>query len=541
MSLRNLSISIRAACGFAVITLLLVGLGLFCLSRMSTMDEAAYQVSKIWLPSVEYSSQLGYLMAEYRLSEMNHILSREAEQMSRQEARMAKIREELDEIERIYQPLFLLPDEKRLFAEYRQRKEAYLQGHDQLLQLSRSNHADDAYELMRGPLREAYEGVHATLTELIKLSNLEADRSGDASASTYEGARTAVSLVLVLAALLAVATAWLLTRSIVVPIRNAVEAARTVANGDLTGTIDTQGRDEPARLMQALAEMRSSLHQTIRHITDSSSQLAAAAHQLSVVTDETNQAMNRQHDETEMAATAVNQMTAAVEEVARNAASTSEASRLSEESAEGGRHQVAQTVQAIRAMSSEVSQTSSIVGGLADQAQGISKVLDVIRAIAEQTNLLALNAAIEAARAGEAGRGFAVVADEVRALAHRTQESTREIEQMIASIQTGTGNAVSAMSQNDERAREILKIAEAAGQALDVIAAQVSAINERTLVIASAAEEQAQVAREVDRNLVNIRDLSAQTATGSNQTSSASQELSRLAADLSAVVARFTV
>ena len=173
--------------------------------------------------------------------------------------------------------------------------------------------------------------------------------------------------------------------------------------------------------------------------------------------------------------------------------------------------------------------------------QGISKVLDVIRAIAEQTNLLALNAAIEAARAGDAGRGFAVVADEVRALAHRTQQSTQEIEQMIGGIQQGTNQAVDAMQHSSQRARATLEMARAAGKALDTITEAISHISERNLVIASASEEQAQVAREVDRNLVNIRDLAQQTAAGAHQTSAASQELSRLAVDLNGLVMRFRV
>ncbi|MNZ18500.1 Methyl-accepting chemotaxis protein McpS [compost metagenome] len=242
-----------------------------------------------------------------------------------------------------------------------------------------------------------------------------------------------------------------------------------------------------------------------------------------------------------MAATAVNEMSAAVDEVARNAASTSQASTASEGAAQAGRERVGETVQAIRDMSQEVARTTQLVQELAEQAQGITTVLDVIRAIAEQTNLLALNAAIEAARAGEQGRGFAVVADEVRALAHRTQESTREIEQMIASIQTGSDAAVGAMSQSDQHARQMLKVAEGAGQALHEIARQASEINERTLVIASAAEQQAQVAREVDRNLVNIRDISVQTSAGANQTSAASHELSRLATDLNGMIAHFVV
>jgi methyl-accepting chemotaxis protein len=179
------------------------------------------------------------------------------------------------------------------------------------------------------------------------------------------------------------------------------------------------------------------------------------------------------------------------------------------------------------------------VGDLAVQVNDIGKVLDVIRNVAEQTNLLALNAAIEAARAGEAGRGFAVVADEVRALAHRTQESTREIETSIGTIQQGTGQAVAAMRSSTERAQSTLEVARGAGSALERIHGAIGGINERNLVIASAAEEQAQVAREVDRNLVNIRELSIQTAAGAEQSSAASAELSRLAIDLNGLVARF--
>src|SRR5690606_9863110 len=176
---------------------------------------------------------------------------------------------------------------------------------------------------------------------------------------------------------------------------------------------------------------------------------------------------------------------------------------------------------------------------LAANVRDIAQVLEVIRSIADQTNLLALNAAIEAARAGEHGRGFAVVADEVRALAHRTQQSTQEIEQMIGGIHAETDQAVSSMQNSTQRARGSLEVAQAAGAALERIASAIMGINERNLVIASAAEEQAHVAREVDRNLVNIRDLSLQSAAGANQTSAASQELSRLAVDLNGLVTRF--
>ncbi|WP_426154277.1 methyl-accepting chemotaxis protein [Pseudomonas sp. DC3000-4b1] len=234
-------------------------------------------------------------------------------------------------------------------------------------------------------------------------------------------------------------------------------------------------------------------------------------------------------------------MSAAVDEVAGNAAAASDAANHSSVAALDGRNQVEETVRAISRMVSTVQATSGSVKTLAENAGAINKVLEVIRAIAEQTNLLALNAAIEAARAGEAGRGFAVVADEVRALAHRTQASTQEIAQMVSAIQNGTHEAVDSMQATSVQANDTLQKAEGAGQALMTITESIAQINERNLLIATAAEEQAQVAREVDQSLVSIRNLSEQTSEGSRQTTVATAELSKLATDLSRLVGQFRV
>ncbi|WP_373293645.1 methyl-accepting chemotaxis protein [Pseudomonas matsuisoli] len=285
--------------------------------------------------------------------------------------------------------------------------------------------------------------------------------------------------------------------------------------------------------------MQASLRDTIQSIADSSNQLASAAEELNAVTEDASRGLQLQNGEIEQAATAVNEMTTAVDEVARNAVATSEASRESDHVARNGQKEVNRAVESINALAQDVNGTAAQVEELAAKINGITRVLDVIRTIAEQTNLLALNAAIEAARAGEAGRGFAVVADEVRGLAHRTQESTREIETMVKGIQGDTSGAVQAMQSSNERAHSAKEIAQAAGQSLETITAAISQIAERNLVIASASEEQAQVAREVDRNLVNIRDLAMQSAAGANQTNAASQDLSRLAVDLNGLVQRF--
>ncbi len=362
-------------------------------------------------------------------------------------------------------------------------------------------------------------------------------------AKAGESTNNQVTWVLIVGCLIAMLCAGVLgmivTRMITRPIYLSVEGAERVAKGDLTQAIEVRGTDETGQLLQSLSVMQSNLKGTVQQIADASNQLASAAEELTAVTEDSARGLVRQNDEILQAATAVNEMTAAVEEVARNAASTSQISSQTAEDALKGQKQVQQAVTAINTVTEEITDSTQRVEALAGQIHDITKVLDVIRGIAEQTNLLALNAAIEAARAGEQGRGFAVVADEVRALAHRTQTSTGEIEAMISRVRGGADDAVQAMGKSQNLVRSTQLLASEAGLALERISKGVSQINEQNLVIASAAEEQAQVAREVDRNLVNIQDLSTQTAAGANQTSASSHELSQLAISFNTLVGQF--
>jgi len=323
------------------------------------------------------------------------------------------------------------------------------------------------------------------------------------------------------------------------PLRDAGEHFKRIANGDLTQEVVVPSRNEIGELFVELQRMQASSRDTLILIAGSATQLASAAEELSAVTEESNRGLQQQDMQLEQAATAVNQMTSAVEEVARNAVSTSQAATASNTLSEKSRRQVKENIDGTQSMTAEIQDSAQHIQNLADEVRSIGKVLDVIRSVSEQTNLLALNAAIEAARAGEAGRGFAVVADEVRTLAYRTQESTREIEQMIGSVQNTAEQAVESMRSSTARAQGTLEITQASGSVLEDIFAAIGQINERNLVIASAAEEQAQVAREVDSNLVAIRDLSTQSAAGALQTNAASHELSRLASELTALVGRF--
>jgi len=410
-----------------------------------------------------------------------------------------------------------------------------------LVELEHYRSAFDEFRQNRAE-RIALEGSMAQQSEVVIAAANEAlDNASNAMQQQRRSSYPLLGVIGTLAIFVGLLAATMISRMIVGPLRTTVQQAQRVASGDLTHSQPSSRRDEVGQLQDAMHGMTQSLRNLIGRIGGGVSQIAAAADQLSAVTAQTSAGVQTQRVETEQVATAMHEMAATVQEVARNAEQASIAARQADQQARQGDRVVQDAVGQIGNLAGEVDQSAHAIEALHAESGRIGSVLEVIRAVAEQTNLLALNAAIEAARAGDAGRGFAVVADEVRALAHRTQQSTQEIEQMIGDVHQGTDKAVHAMQLSNERARTTLDLARAAGEALDGIASAISQISERNLVIASASEEQAQVAREVDRNLVNIRDLSLQSSAGANQTSAASQELARLAIDLNNLVARFQV
>ncbi|MFD3206349.1 methyl-accepting chemotaxis protein [Pseudomonas sp. LS_2] len=539
MSLRNLNIAPRALLGFALIGLLMLGLGIFSLIQMGKIREAGATIERINVPSIKAIDELAILNLQLRNLGYRLLSNREAQSQTNTLAQMDQRNAQVDKARKTYEPLISAADERAAYDQYGQLLNQYRQLEAKMRTFNQANQLEALRELMAHDLLSNSEQISSVMEKLVAINTEQTRQANEVAAKQYDNAFTLVVILLVIAALLTLVFALALTRSIVKPIDEALQAAEQIAEGDLTRSTQAEGSDEAARLLQAMSKMQVKLRDTLHLIAGSATQLASAAEELNSVTDESARGLSQQNNEIQQAATAVTEMTSAVEEVARNAVSTSEASREASRSAGDGRDLVQETVGAIERMSADVQATSGLVSNLAEQSRDIGKVLDVIRGLADQTNLLALNAAIEAARAGEAGRGFAVVADEVRALAHRTQQSTSDIERMIGSIQGGTEQAVASMRTSTERAESTLNIARGAGQALDTIAGAVLQINERNLVIASAAEEQAQVAREVDRNLVNINDLSVQSATGAHQTAAASAELSRLAVDLNGLVARF--
>lgn len=541
MFLRNYKIGARLLAGFAVLGLLVLLQGSMALMNMAQMRTVAAEIEENTIPSLDSLAALNLSMMRVRIFTFRLMLAETDNQKAEYKASLDKVRAEVTGFQQQYEKLISIDAERDVYQEFEAAQQEYFKGQSLLLQALDAGNQAEATRISNEELTGHSDKMTKALLQLAQLNRDYSGKQTTLSVESYETSKILVILAIVVGIAVSIFIALLMTRSITLPMTEAVAVAETVASGDLTQKISVSGADEASRLMAALLKMQKNLREAMSHISNSSDQLASAAEELNSVTEDSSRGLQQQNDEIQQAATAITEMSSAVDEVAQTAVQTSEQSTESAKMAVQGQQQVDETVTAIRDMNQDVALTSELIQGLAVQSQDIGKVLDVIRAIAEQTNLLALNAAIEAARAGDAGRGFAVVADEVRALAHRTQTSTREIEEMIAKIRSGTGDAVNAMKHSSEKAGHALTVAQAAGEALTIITQRINKISDSNLVIASAAEEQAKVAREIDRNIVNISDLAAQTAAGANQTSASAHELSRLAVGLNALVTQFKV
>ncbi|QJI32308.1 HAMP domain-containing protein [Pseudomonas sp. ADAK18] len=352
-------------------------------------------------------------------------------------------------------------------------------------------------------------------------------------------AKNLLLLATALALVFGIVAAWAITRQIVIPLNQTLKVAERVASGDLSHNLTSLRRDELGQLQRAMQSMTVGLRELIGGISDGVTQIASAAEQLSAVTEQTSAGVNSQKVETDQVATAMNEMAATVQEVARNAEEASEAAVAADQQAREGDKVVGEAIAQIERLASEVGNSTEAMGHLKRESDKIGSVLDVIKSVAQQTNLLALNAAIEAARAGEAGRGFAVVADEVRSLAQRTQKSTEEIEELIIGLQAGTLQVSTVMDNSRGLTDSSVELTRRAGSALKNITRTVSAIQAMNQQIATAAEQQSAVAEEINRSVLNVRDVSEQTSAASEETAASSAELARLGIYLQTLVGRF--
>jgi methyl-accepting chemotaxis protein len=342
-----------------------------------------------------------------------------------------------------------------------------------------------------------------------------------------------------LALLVGLIAAWVITRLIVAPLRSVIRVAQQIAAGDLSATVEVTRRDEIGQLMQAMQQMGAGLSTIVSGLQAGIEQLASSAQSLSAVTEQTNLEVSSQKEETEQVATAMNQMTATVHDVARNAEEAAQAAQTADGKVESGQQVVRQSMARIEQLADSATSASSSIESLSAEIQNIGTVLSVIKSVAEQTNLLALNAAIEAARAGEQGRGFAVVADEVRALAKRTQQSTEEIERLVSALRSAAQSSVQQIQNSGELVKLAVSDALQTESALGSIAAAVSLIQQMNQQIAAAAEEQSSVAEEINRSVTSIRASADQSSLAMQGNAASSIELAQLGVELKGMVGHF--
>ncbi|PPS42947.1 methyl-accepting chemotaxis protein [Pseudomonas syringae] len=541
--LRGTMLSTRLISAFVVCAVVTLGVGFIGYTGITGLKNSVDGIVKNNLISVYSTSNArSNAIAHYRdLHRALLFKFAKADQAKYEDVirSLADNQQEVEQLFKIYRKTPLQDDERIAGDQFEKSWPAYINASSKVIELAAKGDLESATRLFEQEVDPEYKKANDDLKIIVASNKRQSDEAAVEAVKTSNTAYWSLAVGVVIAFIAAIILGLLVTRSITRPLLGALRTAKQVADGDLSQKIDVSGNDEISTLQSALSIMQINLRDTIQEIANAADQLASASEELNAVTEESAKALIRQNDEIQQAATAVNEMTAAVEEVARNASGASESSEETSRSAIQGRDQVKNAVGSVNTMAEQISQSTEKVTVLATRVNEITGVLAVIQSIAQQTNLLALNAAIEAARAGEQGRGFAVVADEVRALAHRTQASTTDIESMMSQIRAGADEAVIAMNNSRSLAGETRDQAIEAGHALDRITEGVSTINEKNLVIASAAEEQAHVAREVDRNLVNIQDISTQTATGAHQTNASSAELSRLAASFGLLVNKF--
>ncbi|MGE6132832.1 methyl-accepting chemotaxis protein [Aeromonas salmonicida] len=544
---RNMSIGQKLSSGFAVLALLVFVLAGFGISRLSYLNNNTQLIADNLVPSIRYASQMHVALLDARRAQLAMVIARtnndsaditrRNDSVTEAKGRFAKAVADYGRLE------FNATDEEQAYRALQSAGEAYFRAHDQLYQAVMQNDSarigDYRDGLTRTTLEQATK-LTMTLREINDRIGLAMEKNSD---QAYESAKQLSVAIGLVTLIFVVLVAWYLTQQIKQPVNKLLELVGKVAAGDLAANLDLKwfNNDELGKLAKGFGEMQGNLRNLVSEVSGSVVQLSSAAEEISAVARQSASNMNNQQHELNQLATAMNEMQATVQEVSRNTSDAASAATQVSSSAELGANTVNDSIKRIEQVAGAIESTAVVIRQLGDDSRNIGMVLEVIRGIAEQTNLLALNAAIEAARAGEQGRGFAVVADEVRTLAKRTQDSTSQINTIIAELQQRAEQAGTTMQQSQEMMNSTVSTAREAGLSISEISNSVESISHMNIQIATATEEQGAVSEELNRNVVNISHASEEVAAGATQMAQACNDLNHLANQLQEMVRRFRV
>lgn len=539
--MNGLQIKQKMFIGILVPLLMLVTIGFIAIYMMGKIE---YGVERIYNDRVVPLDDLKVIADKYAVDVIDAINKANAGGFSASQA--ANALENASKTINQYWPKYLateLTQEESRLAQ--QAEQLFLPANQQvelLISYLRGRNGDVAYQLNDKilPLYQAIDPISGKISELIALQIKIAGQERAAANEIYHSSIAIFATLAGLAMLTSILIGLWVNRSVMNPINDIVRNLKTIRqDSDLTVKFRTFNDDELGLISTSLTQVIEHLRGILHSIAEAANTVNSSATELSSFTQETNKRMQQQQAETEQTATAMNEMTATVAEVAQSTSAAADSAKDADNYAANGNRIVIDSISSMSQLSEQIQKTAQVIGFLSNESQSIGRVLDVIKSIAEQTNLLALNAAIEAARAGEQGRGFAVVADEVRTLAQRTQKSTQEIEAMIATLQKGVKEAVNAMEVGIKQVDDANNKANEAGQALKEIVASVDNIAELNAHIATAAEEQSSVAESINRSIIAISDITDDSTRSAHELSESVINLTKLASSMRNQVSAF--
>ncbi|MEH8216694.1 methyl-accepting chemotaxis protein [Aeromonas veronii] len=543
--LTKMTIGQKLTMAFTTLAMLMLGFAWFATLQLSNIYRDASEVSDNIVPSIRASSQMHVSLLDARRAELNMVidaLGKDPDSLNSSTQSFEAAKSQYMAAEQRYGSMpFVSERDRNMFAELKTAAAKYFSAHGDLETAIRQGDIAKMQSLIKNESRAALEQAGQDGLELRKENDRVANLLTKQSEASYERAKLLSSTVGALTLLFVVIVAWLLIRQIRNPVMTLLEQTRQVAAGNLTSQLDMKqfSHDELGKLAQGFNEMQSNLRMLVNEVSGSVVQLGAAAEEISAVAQQSANNMGTQQHELNQLATAMNEMQATVQEVARNTNDAASAATSASDTAAQGSETVNDSIGRIEKVATAIEETALVIRQLGDDSRNIGMVLEVIQGIAEQTNLLALNAAIEAARAGEQGRGFAVVADEVRTLAKRTQDSTSQINHIISELQQRANEAGVTMQQSQDMMSETVHTAREAGASIAEISSSVNSISHMNIQIATATEEQGAVSEELNRNVVNISNASEEVATGAKQMAQACNDLNLLATQLQEVVRKF--
>lgn len=539
--LKNLKIGVRLAIGFGVLLLLMLVLGGVATREISVLKGDVHEITDEFFPATVLANDVIDNVNLVARSLRNIALAADQGEIEQEKQRITNARGIIkDRLEKL-QKYAHNDQDKAMLQKIIDAREQYVKEVDHALALFSQGKTDEGKQLLKGEMRKVQQNYFTAINTLIEDVNKETTDAGKHATASAGSARILIITVMAVAVLAGLLFGFLITRSIVGPITALTPLAGRIAEGDLTVRIDHAAKDEVGQLCDSFRLMAEKLRSSLGSVSQTAQQLAAASMQLHASSEQIATGAEEVAAQATTVATAGEEMAATSGDIASNCLAASESVQRADEASKDGVTIAKQTTEGIRYRIGKTAENAAIVAKLGGRSDQIGAIVGTIEDIADQTNLLALNAAIEAARAGEQGRGFAVVADEVRALAERTTNATKEISIMIKAMQSETEAAVSSMQRGVSNSQQAIDDSEKLESALSSISSLVNDVTMQVNQIATAAEEQTATTGEIASNIGQITDVVQATAKGAQESATAAGQLAGLAEELQLVVKRFKI